>query len=84
MTDIPLIFKDEHVNKLFIVAVPLTINDDMHRLALLNVVNHIIYNDVFIEIPSGFTRIVSQYPQLVFNNMLLIEGKAIVKSPTRL
>ncbi len=44
-------FKDEHVNKLFTVAVPLTCNDDVHVLALLNVVNPVIYNDVFIETP---------------------------------
>jgi hypothetical protein len=37
--DIPLTFKDEHVNKLFIDAVPLTFNDDMHVLALLKDLN---------------------------------------------
>ncbi len=51
MFDIPLTFKDGHVNKLFIVAVPLTFKDDMHVLALLNVVKPVIYNDVFIETP---------------------------------
>ncbi len=51
MFDIPLTFKDEHVHKLFIVAVPLTFNDDMHVLTLLNVVKPVIYHDVFIETP---------------------------------
>jgi hypothetical protein len=46
MFDIPLTFKDEYVNNFFTVAVPLTFNDDVHALALLNVVKPVIYNDV--------------------------------------
>ncbi len=36
---------------MFTVVVPLTFNDDLHVLALLNVVKPVIYNDVFIETP---------------------------------
>ncbi len=49
--DIPLTFKYEHINKLFTFAVPLTFNNDVHVLALLNVVKPVIYNDVSIETP---------------------------------
>jgi hypothetical protein len=47
--DIPLTFKDEHVNKLFIVDVPKMFSDYEHVTALLNFVEPVIYNDVFIE-----------------------------------
>ena len=39
---------------------------------LLNGVTPVTYNDVYIETPKGFTRIVFQYPPLVINSMLLI------------
>ncbi len=78
--------KDEkHSALLNNVVKPETFNDDEHVTPLLNVVYHVTYNNVFIfiETPWGFKWIVSQYPTLVFNNMLLIEGAAMVKSPMR-
>jgi hypothetical protein len=79
---ISLPFKDDKQVVLFNVVKLKTFNDDEYVTALLNVVYPATYCNVFIETPLGFKRIVSQYLPLVFNNMLLKEGEAMVKSPT--
>ncbi len=68
----------------FIFHVPDTVNDDEHAVVLFNIVVPDIFNDAFIDVPEVFQRIASHVPELVFNMILLVDGEAMVKSPTLL
>ncbi len=62
MFDVPLTYKDEMHVTLFNVVDPETLNDDVHVVVVLIMVAPDIYNDVFIEIPELFRRMISQFP----------------------
>ncbi len=79
---VPGVSCQKFVELLLNVVVPNTFNDDEHVVSF-NIVVPDIYNDVFIDVPAVLKRIASQNPKLVFNIMLLFDGDAIVKSPTR-
>jgi hypothetical protein len=73
MFDVPLTFKDEHVNELFIVVVPLTFKDDEHVVVLLNVVDPETLNDekhvvilLIMVIPDTYNDVFIEIPP-VFN-----------------